>query len=103
MTRGRVLVLGPVENEIGSGMTGGELVIYDHASFTGRSFSARSSIDNLVDKDFNDRAQSLIIYAGRWQLCTDANYAGRCVVFGPGRYENLQDLNNKLSSFKRLP
>jgi glutamate synthase domain-containing protein 3 len=29
MTRGRVLVLGPVENEIGSGMTGGELVIFD--------------------------------------------------------------------------
>ena len=29
MTRGRVLILGPVENEIGSGMTGGELVIYD--------------------------------------------------------------------------
>lgn len=29
MTRGRVLVLGPMENEIGSGMTGGELVIFD--------------------------------------------------------------------------
>ena len=29
MTRGRVLILGPVENEIGSGMTGGELVIFD--------------------------------------------------------------------------
>jgi glutamate synthase domain-containing protein 2/glutamate synthase domain-containing protein 3 len=29
MTRGRVLILGPVENEIGSGMTGGELFIYD--------------------------------------------------------------------------
>src|SRR5436305_15338317 len=29
MTRGRVLVLGPVENEIGSGMTGGELIIFD--------------------------------------------------------------------------
>jgi glutamate synthase domain-containing protein 2/glutamate synthase domain-containing protein 1/glutamate synthase domain-containing protein 3 len=28
-TRGRVLILGPVENEIGSGMTGGELLIYD--------------------------------------------------------------------------
>ena len=82
---------------------GGDLVIYDHAGFTGRSFSTRSNIDNLVDKDFNDNAQSLIIYAGRWQLCVDANYAGRCVVLGPGRYENLQDLNNKLSSFKRLP
>ncbi len=29
MTRGRVIILGPVENEIGSGMTGGELFIYD--------------------------------------------------------------------------
>jgi len=29
MTRGKVLILGPVENEIGSGMTGGELIIYD--------------------------------------------------------------------------
>jgi glutamate synthase domain-containing protein 2/glutamate synthase domain-containing protein 3 len=29
MTRGRVVILGPVENEIGSGMTGGELVIFD--------------------------------------------------------------------------
>ena len=32
MTRGRVLILGPVENEIGSGMTGGELVIFDPAT-----------------------------------------------------------------------
>src|SRR5262249_15118707 len=29
MTRGRALVLGPIENEIGSGMTGGELYVYD--------------------------------------------------------------------------
>ena len=29
MTRGRVLILGPIENEIGSGMTGGELFVYD--------------------------------------------------------------------------
>jgi glutamate synthase domain-containing protein 2/glutamate synthase domain-containing protein 1/glutamate synthase domain-containing protein 3 len=29
MTRGRALVLGPIENEIGSGMTGGELFVYD--------------------------------------------------------------------------
>jgi len=29
MTRGRVLILGPIENEIGSGMTGGELIVFD--------------------------------------------------------------------------
>ena len=29
MTRGRVVILGPIENEIGSGMTGGELFVLD--------------------------------------------------------------------------
>jgi glutamate synthase domain-containing protein 2/glutamate synthase domain-containing protein 3 len=29
LTRGRVVILGPIENEIGSGMTGGELFVYD--------------------------------------------------------------------------
>ncbi|MEZ6142976.1 MAG: glutamate synthase-related protein [Zavarzinella sp.] len=29
MTKGRVVILGETENEIGSGMTGGELIIYD--------------------------------------------------------------------------
>jgi glutamate synthase (ferredoxin) len=29
MTRGRVLILGAIENEIGSGMTGGDLFVYD--------------------------------------------------------------------------
>jgi glutamate synthase (ferredoxin) len=28
MTRGRVLILGPIENEVGSGMTGGELYVW---------------------------------------------------------------------------
>ena len=81
---------------------GAELVIYDHRNFTGRSFSTRTNVDNLAGKDFNDRAMSMIIYAGRWQLCSDANYVGRCAVFGPGQYEHLQDLNNQLSSIKRI-
>jgi glutamate synthase domain-containing protein 3 len=29
MTRGRVVILGPIENEVGSGMTGGELIVHD--------------------------------------------------------------------------
>jgi glutamate synthase domain-containing protein 2/glutamate synthase domain-containing protein 3 len=29
MTRGRTLILGPIENEVGSGMTGGELFVWD--------------------------------------------------------------------------
>jgi glutamate synthase domain-containing protein 3 len=42
MTRGRVLILGPVENEVGSGMTGGELYIYDPYNEAPRKLHTRS-------------------------------------------------------------
>jgi glutamate synthase (ferredoxin) len=41
-TRGRVLILGPVENEIGSGMTGGELVVYDPRNAVPAKIHSRS-------------------------------------------------------------
>jgi glutamate synthase domain-containing protein 3 len=41
-TRGRVLILGPVENEIGSGMTGGELYVYDPRNLVPMKIHARS-------------------------------------------------------------
>jgi glutamate synthase domain-containing protein 2/glutamate synthase domain-containing protein 1/glutamate synthase domain-containing protein 3 len=41
-TRGRVLILGPVENEIGSGMTGGELFVYDPANEVPAKLHTRS-------------------------------------------------------------
>jgi glutamate synthase domain-containing protein 2/glutamate synthase domain-containing protein 1/glutamate synthase domain-containing protein 3 len=44
LTRGRVLILGPVENEIGSGMTGGELVVYDPKNEVPSKLHARSVV-----------------------------------------------------------
>jgi len=42
MTRGRALVLGPIENEIGSGMTGGELFVYDPRNHVPAKIHSRS-------------------------------------------------------------
>ncbi len=41
-TRGRVLILGPVENEIGSGMTGGELFVFDPSNGVPTRLHSRS-------------------------------------------------------------
>ncbi len=41
-TRGRVIILGPIENEIGSGMTGGELFVYDPESEVPAKLHSRS-------------------------------------------------------------
>ena len=81
---------------------GGEVIMFDRHGFMGRSFSTRTNVGSLSDVDFNDRAVSLIVNAGRWEMCSDAGFAGQCVVYGPGRYDNLQDVEKKLSSLRRL-
>jgi glutamate synthase domain-containing protein 2/glutamate synthase domain-containing protein 3/glutamate synthase domain-containing protein 1 len=55
MTRGRVIILGPIENEIGSGMTGGELYILDPKNEVPAKLHSRSVavIDcNYVDYEW---------------------------------------------------
>lgn len=52
MTRGRVLILGPVENEIGSGMTGGELYVYDPKNEVPAKLHSRSVA--VIDTNYVD-------------------------------------------------
>ncbi|MGH9675609.1 MAG: glutamate synthase-related protein, partial [Candidatus Acidiferrum sp.] len=44
LTRGRVVILGPIENEIGSGMTGGELLVYDPRNEVPAKLHSRSVV-----------------------------------------------------------
>ncbi|MCZ2341189.1 MAG: hypothetical protein LC104_05255 [Bacteroidales bacterium] len=52
MTRGRVLILGPIENEIGSGMTGGELFVFDPTHAVPGKLHGRSV--TVVDPSYVD-------------------------------------------------
>jgi glutamate synthase domain-containing protein 3 len=52
LTRGRVVILGPVENEIGSGMTGGELFVFDPKNEVPAKIHARSVA--VVDCNYVD-------------------------------------------------
>lgn len=42
MTRGRVVILGPIENEVGSGMTGGELIVLDFSNDLPKKLHSKS-------------------------------------------------------------
>ena len=77
-------------------------MLFEHDNFTGRRFDVRSDVVDLSTADFNDITSSLIVNSGQWQVCVDAYYAGRCVVYGPGQYANLLGLNDRLSSVRRL-
>ncbi len=75
-----------------------ELTLYDRQNFSGPLRSLRGPTPNFEVLGINDAAASLIVQRGTWQLCTDANYRGDCVTYGPGRYPQLPGKDDRFSS-----
>ncbi|TFW33061.1 beta/gamma crystallin-related protein [Massilia horti] len=70
--------------------------------FAGGTVNVSENLRTLRDVGFNDRAASIIVHEGRWEFCEHADFHGQCVVFGPGRYEFLGAMNNRISSMRRV-
>ncbi len=92
------------EFQVGRGSGAARIVLFENDGFNGRTFRASNSVSNLGQTDFNDRASSVVVDGGRWQICSDAFFGGQCVTLGPGRYPSLRDigLNDKVSSVRAL-
>ena len=86
----------------GGGNNAADVEMYEHGNFQGRVLNGRSDVTNLQDYQFNDIISAIIVNRGRWQFCTDAFYAGRCTVYGPGRYPSVGPDNDLYSSFRRV-
>jgi hypothetical protein len=76
--------------------------LFEDDEFRGRAYGAEGVVPSLSSADFNDRASSVIVRSGRWQLCTDDNFRGRCVTLDPGSYRSLSEfgLNDAVSSMR---
>jgi hypothetical protein len=81
-----------------------QIVLYENDNFNGRSYRASYSVSNLNDGGFNDRASSVTVRGGRWQLCDNAYFRGSCVTLGPGEYSSLRamGMNDRVSSVREL-
>ena len=81
-----------------------QITFYEREGFDGRSFTAENQIGNFEQYGFNDRASSVVVLRGRWEICEDARFSGRCVVLRPGRYPSLaaMSLNNNVSSARMV-
>jgi uncharacterized protein YcfJ len=82
---------------------GAQITFYENDDFRGRAFRATRAVANLGTQGFNDRASSVVVQSGRWEVCQDTAYRGDCVVLRPGSYASLRDmgLNDRLSSTRR--
>jgi len=81
----------------------GGLVLFGGYGLRGEAFPTSGDVWNLGGTRFNDRARSVRIDRGVWQLCENANFGGRCItldrsVTDLGRY----GMNDAVSSVRRI-
>ncbi len=79
-----------------------QITFYENEGFRGRAFSTSQQVQNFGNRGFNDRASSVIVDRGRWEVCTDARFEGNCVVLRKGSYDSLSGLglNDRISSVR---
>ncbi len=96
--------LRPAEPEnLGRRWGGSEgIQLFSERDFGGNSRSFATDIGNLERAGFNDRAASMVVNSGEWELCSDAGFSGRCMVVGPGSYASLGGMTGHLSSMRRV-
>lgn len=77
-----------------------QVTFYEAEGFRGRAFSSGRELQDFSRSGFNDRASSVIVDRGRWEVCEDSRFRGRCVVLRQGSYDSLtrMGIDNRLSS-----
>ncbi len=80
----------------------GELTLYARADFVGRELTLRDATPNLRALGFPDRAASLVVRSGRWELCVGAGFRGDCAVFGRGEYRKLDRFAGAVASAREV-
>jgi uncharacterized protein YcfJ len=85
-----------------AGQVAAQVTFYEQEGFRGRTFTTDRPIVNFDRTGFNDRASSMIIDRGRWEICDDAGFRGRCVVLRRGQYPSLNamGMGNRVSSIR---
>lgn len=85
-----------------AGQAAAQISFYEGEGFRGRVFSSRGEIANFDRTGFNDRASSVVVERGAWQICDDAYFRGHCEILRRGSYDSLamMGMNNRISSVR---
>ncbi|MEO8314549.1 MAG: beta/gamma crystallin family protein [Pseudomonadota bacterium] len=81
-----------------------DITFYEGEDFRGRAFTTEQQSADFRRSGFNDRASSVIVDSGRWEVCEDSGFRGQCVILREGSYDSLKRMgvNNQVSSARRI-
>ncbi len=92
----------PSDNRIGGiGGDVGELVLFEDDSYSGTRISIRNEVSDLQRAGFSDRASSLRLQGGKWEVCDRPHFGGRCEIIQRS-INNLEriDMGDRISSVR---
>jgi uncharacterized protein YcfJ len=69
-----------------------QVTFYEGEGFRGRAFTTSRQVNTFAGTGLNDRTSSVVVDRGRWEVCENVNFGGRCVVLRRGSYNSLQQL-----------
>jgi hypothetical protein len=79
----------------------GGVVLYSNAGFRGEAVQIDGAVPSLGRIGFNDRASSIEVRRGVWEVCVDANFRGRCEIIDASTGQlNAYRLNDNISSLR---
>ncbi len=81
-----------------------QITFYEHDGWRGRALTSARQVNDFSRVGFNDRASSVVVTNGRWEVCDGVRFSGTCMVLRPGSYESLRGmgLNDRISSARPL-
>jgi uncharacterized protein YcfJ len=66
------------------------ITFYEGEGFRGRAVTTDGAVPDMRRIHFNDRAGSVIVDRGRWEVCEQPNFQGRCALLRRGNYDSLR-------------
>ena len=67
-----------------------QITFYEGEGFRGRAVTTDQAVPNMRRLDFADRAGSVIVERGRWEVCERPRFEGRCALLRRGNYDSLR-------------
>lgn len=79
-----------------------QITFYEHDGWRGRAFTTAKPVGDFNRVGFNDRASSVVVDRGQWEVCDDAGFRGNCMILRKGSYESLRGMgmNDRISSVR---
>jgi len=82
-----------------------QITLYPQEGWRGRPLAVTKSITDMRRAGFDDRASSVVVDGGRWEVCEHPNFRGDCRILRRGSYDSLRSmgLNDSISSIRAVP